>query len=63
MLAPAIELADGFPIEAQLANTIEARREMLKQWPYSKALFLPNLKESNAPVPAPVPAGGGRAYP
>jgi gamma-glutamyltranspeptidase/glutathione hydrolase len=44
VLAPAIELADGFPIEAQLANTIERNKERLKQWPYSRAVFLPHLR-------------------
>ena len=39
-LAPAIEMADGYPIEAQAANTIERDKARLKQWPYSKALFL-----------------------
>jgi len=40
VLGPAIQLADGFPIEAQLANTIERQKDHLKQWPYSKAVFL-----------------------
>jgi gamma-glutamyltranspeptidase/glutathione hydrolase len=39
-LGPAIEMADGYPIEAQAANTIERDKARLKQWPYSKALFL-----------------------
>jgi gamma-glutamyltranspeptidase / glutathione hydrolase len=43
VLAPAIDLADGFPIEAQLADTIERRKDLIKQWPYSRATFLPNL--------------------
>jgi gamma-glutamyltranspeptidase/glutathione hydrolase len=62
VLAPAIELADGFPIEAQLANTIEARKEMLKQWPYSKGVFLPNAKEGGGATPsAPAAATPGAA--
>jgi gamma-glutamyltranspeptidase / glutathione hydrolase len=40
VLAPAIQLADGFPIEAQLANAIERNKDQLKQWPYSRAVFL-----------------------
>ena len=58
VLAPAIDLADGFPIEAQLADTIERRKDYIKQWPYSKALFLPNLGRSAAPEP-PAQQGGG----
>src|SRR5688500_17133399 len=33
VLAPAIELADGYPIEAQRANTIERQKAHLKAWP------------------------------
>ena len=40
VLAPAIEMADGYPIEQQAADTIEKNKDMIKQWPYSKALFL-----------------------
>ena len=40
VLAPAIQLAAGYPIEAQTANSIEKGKEQLKQWPYSKKLFL-----------------------
>jgi len=41
VLAPAIELADGFAIERQLAATIGRHRERLTAWPFSRALFLP----------------------
>ncbi|MSR02767.1 MAG: gamma-glutamyltransferase family protein [Gemmatimonadetes bacterium] len=40
VLAPAIQMADGYPIEAQTANSIESQKNWIKQWPYSKALFL-----------------------
>jgi len=40
VLAPAIQMADGYPIEAQSANTIDKNREKLKGWPYSRKLFL-----------------------
>lgn len=45
VLAPAIEMADGYPIEAQTANSIEANKAWIKQWPWSKALFLPHAGE------------------
>ncbi|MGE0454992.1 MAG: gamma-glutamyltransferase family protein [Vicinamibacteria bacterium] len=52
VLAPAIEMADGFPIEAQLANNIERSKARLKEWPYSKAVMLPHLGEKReAPEP------------
>ena len=41
VLDPAIQMADGFAIEAQLANTIERNKGHLKQWPYSKSVMLP----------------------
>ena len=44
VLAPAIRMArEGYPIEAQTANSIERNKETLKQWPYSRAVLLPHL--------------------
>jgi len=43
VLAPAMEMAKGYAIEAQTANSFEAQKRRLKEWPYSKALFLPHL--------------------
>ncbi len=43
VLAPAMQLADGYPIEAQTANSIERGKEEIKKWPYSKKVFLPHL--------------------
>jgi gamma-glutamyltranspeptidase/glutathione hydrolase len=45
VLAPAMKLAAGYPIEAQTANSMERGKEMIKQWPYSKAVFLPHPGE------------------
>lgn len=45
VLAPAMQLAAGYPIEAQTANAMERGKERLKQWPYSKKVFLPHLGE------------------
>ncbi|NHE57496.1 gamma-glutamyltransferase family protein [Cyclobacterium plantarum] len=50
VLAPAMEMANGYPIEAQTANAIERDKEMIKEWPYAKKVFLPHLgKEREAP--------------
>jgi gamma-glutamyltranspeptidase/glutathione hydrolase len=50
VLAPAMQLAAGYPIEAQTANSIERNKKMIKQWPYSKAVFLPHEgQEREAP--------------
>ena len=52
VLAPAIQLADGFPIEAQLANNIERQKAWIKRWKYSPAIMLPHLGETReAPLP------------
>jgi len=40
VLTPAMEMAAGYPIEAQTANSIERGKEQIKQWPYSKKVFL-----------------------
>jgi gamma-glutamyltranspeptidase/glutathione hydrolase len=54
VLAPAIQLADGFPIEAQLANNIERQKSWLKQWPYSRTVMLPHSSNgASATVPGP----------
>jgi len=42
VLEPAIQMADGYPMEASLAGQIERQKGQLKQWPYSKAVFLPH---------------------
>ena len=42
VLEPAIRLADGYPIEAETANSIERNKERIKEWPYSKAVMLPH---------------------
>ncbi len=45
VLAPAIQMADGYPIEAQTANYIESEKDQIKQWKYSRAVFLPHAGE------------------
>ncbi|MGN6212216.1 gamma-glutamyltransferase family protein [Parafilimonas sp.] len=52
VLAPAMQLAAGYPIEAQTANSMERGKKMIKQWPYSKAVFLPHEgQQREAPEP------------
>jgi gamma-glutamyltranspeptidase/glutathione hydrolase len=45
VLAPAMEMAAGYPIEAQAANTMERQKALIKEWPYSKKVFLTHLGE------------------
>ena len=42
VLEPAMQMADGYPIEADLVRKIERNEKKLKQWPYSKKVFLPH---------------------
>ncbi|MET0624922.1 MAG: gamma-glutamyltransferase [Pyrinomonadaceae bacterium] len=52
VLEPSIQLADGFPIEAQLANTIERQKGEIKKWRYSPAVMLPHAgQRREAPEP------------
>src|SRR4030095_4508554 len=74
VLAPAIEMADGYPIEAQLADLIERQKKQIKEWPSSRPVSLPPPRAARAAprargrgVPPARPrrhsaqAGGGRA--
>ncbi len=53
ILAPAIDMADGYPIEEQAANAIEANKHHIKQWPYSAEVFLPHLGSGGREAPYP----------
>ncbi len=46
VLAPAIEMADGYAIDAETADKIERFKDRLKEWPYSKQVMLPHLGEA-----------------
>ncbi len=50
VLAPAIQLAEGYPMD-QTGNSMEGQKERIKQWPYSKAVFLPHLGEEKREAP------------
>ncbi len=59
VLAPAIEMAEGYPIEASQADNMERRKEILASWPSSRKVFLPHLRaddsqERAAPYPGEV---------
>jgi gamma-glutamyltranspeptidase / glutathione hydrolase len=45
VLAPSMQLAAGYPIESSTANSIERQKALIKEWPYSKKVFLPHLGE------------------
>ncbi len=54
VLAPSIEMADGYPIEEQAANTMERWKDELRKWPESRRTFLVHEND---------PAYKGRAAP
>jgi len=47
VLAPAMQMAEGYPIEQSQADNIEKRRDTLAQWSYSKNVFLPHWNEED----------------
>jgi gamma-glutamyltranspeptidase / glutathione hydrolase len=47
VLQPAMEMAEGFPVEKELSNRIESGKERIIEWPYSKPILLPNLGEEH----------------
>ncbi len=52
VLEPSIQMAEGYPIEAQAANAIERSKQRIKEWKYSRAVCLPHLGEDReAPNP------------
>ncbi|GIV60357.1 MAG: gamma-glutamyltranspeptidase [Rhodothermaceae bacterium] len=52
VLEPAMQMAEGYPIEAQTADQIERQKERIKEWKYAPGVFLPHLgQEREAPYP------------
>jgi gamma-glutamyltranspeptidase/glutathione hydrolase len=45
VLQPAIELADGYPIDAETADLIAHWTGKLREWPYSREVMLPNVRD------------------
>lgn len=45
VLAPSMQMAEGYPIEGVQADNIERRREVISQWSYSRAVFLPHAND------------------
>jgi gamma-glutamyltranspeptidase/glutathione hydrolase len=48
VLQPAIDLADGYPIDAETADNIERWKDKLAEWPYSKQVMLPHFGQPRA---------------
>ena len=54
VLGPAIQMADGYPIEAETANSIERNKAKIKEFRYSPAVYLTHRD---------APLAGGREAP
>jgi gamma-glutamyltranspeptidase/glutathione hydrolase len=42
VLAPAIEMTDGYPVEGDAVRRIRAEAERMKEWPYTASVFFPD---------------------
>ena len=52
VLEPSLQMAEGYPIEAEASRSIEQHKERIKEWPYSRATLLPHFgEEYEAPKP------------
>jgi gamma-glutamyltranspeptidase/glutathione hydrolase len=55
VLGPSMQMAEGYAVEKELSDRIEADKKMIKEWPYSKQILLPHPGESHeAPYPGEV---------
>jgi gamma-glutamyltranspeptidase/glutathione hydrolase len=46
VLAPAIRMAEGYPMDKETADRIEKDKDRIKTWPYSKAVLQPHAGEA-----------------
>jgi gamma-glutamyltranspeptidase len=52
VLEPSLQMAEGYPIEQDAVSRIERSKDRIKQWRYSRELFLPHIgQEHEAPKP------------
>ncbi|MFH1946334.1 MAG: gamma-glutamyltransferase [Acidobacteriota bacterium] len=47
VLAPAMQMAEGYPVEADFVRRTEGSKDRIKEWPYSKPVLLPHLGEEH----------------
>ncbi len=51
VLAPAIEMADGYPMEADTARRIARTVDDIREWPYSAEVYLTHPEDEHNPAP------------
>jgi gamma-glutamyltranspeptidase/glutathione hydrolase len=49
VLGPAIEMTEGYPVEADAVRRIRAEADRMKEWPYTSAVFFPDGGEGPEP--------------
>ncbi len=57
VLEPAMQMAEGYPIEKAQADNMEHHRNAIAQWSYSKAVFLPHWGDADGEERAAPTAG------
>ncbi|MCG8468930.1 MAG: gamma-glutamyltransferase [Gemmatimonadetes bacterium] len=51
VLQPAIEMAEGYPIEADAVRRIRSTADEIAQWPSSRAVYFTNPEDAESPGP------------
>lgn len=62
VLAPAIEMADGYPIEASAARAIQRGADRIAEWPYSRRTLLPHRDRAESASGPPTELGSGNYW-
>ncbi|MBN1239205.1 MAG: gamma-glutamyltransferase [Gammaproteobacteria bacterium] len=55
VLGPALEMAEGFPVERMLSESIEGNKQLLRRWDASRRILLPGLRDGSRQWAAPLP--------
>ncbi len=53
VLAPAMEMAQGYPMEAGTARRIRSAADRIREWPYSAEVYLTHPEDEENPAPRP----------
>lgn len=51
VLEPAMEMAEGYPMESDAIRRIRANADEIREWPYSRALFFTHPENEENPAP------------
>ena len=53
VLAPSMEMAEGYPMEHDAARRIRSSADRIREWPYSAEVFLTHPDDGDNPAPRP----------